>query len=97
MVLLHFIEETISECIYFMMRHILQMLHQSTSSSEYLLFSFSSGVFIYQLHRYSTDQLHQYSSTLSLPIIFDFFLMMTVGPKCVLGHYFTVGSEGFIV
>ena len=37
------IDNVISECTDFLIRHILQMVYQSTSSSEYLFFSFPSG------------------------------------------------------
>ena len=70
------IDNIISECIDFLISHILNMLYQVTSFSEYLFFSSASGFFTCQLHRYafSTYQLHHYSSTSTLPIILDFLL-----------------------
>ena len=69
------IDNIISECIDFLISHILNMLYQATSFSEHLFFSSPSGFFTCQLHRYSfsTYQLHYYSSTSTLPIVLDFF------------------------
>ena len=52
------------------------MVYQSTSSPEYLFFSFTSGFLTWQLHHYafSTYQLYHYSSTFSLSIILNFLL-----------------------
>ena len=62
------IDSIISECIDFLVRHILLMVYQATSSSEYLFFSSPSGFFTCKLHHYATStyQLHHYSSTSSL-------------------------------
>ena len=71
----HFmIDNIISECIFFLIRNILQMVHQSSSSSEYLFFSLPSGFFTCKLHYFATStyQPHHYSSTSSLSIILDF-------------------------
>ena len=70
----HFIIDNIlSEWINFLIRYILQMVYQSTSTSEYLFFSFPSGFFTCQLHHYATSihqpiithQLHYYLSYLT--------------------------------
>ena len=52
------------------------MVYHSTSSPEYLFFSFPSGFLTWQLHHYafSTYQLYHYSSTFSLSIILNFLL-----------------------
>ena len=68
------IDNTVSKCIHFLRRHILQIVYQSTFSSEYMFFYFSSDFFTYQLHHYltSTYHLNHYLSTSLLPIILDF-------------------------
>ena len=66
------IDNITSDSIDFLIRHILQMVYQSTSSSEYLFFSFPSGFllvsfFIMQLQLINiiiTHQLHHYQSYL---------------------------------
>ena len=80
------IDNIISECIYLLIRHIFQMVYQSTSSSEYLFFSFPSGFFTCQLLHYATSayQPHHYSSTSSLPIILGFLLFRALNLLTVL-------------
>ena len=94
-----FIDNTMSECTYFLYTfcmlfkgniniYLFHMVYQSTSSSKYFFFSFSSGFLIYHLHHYLST-----SSLLINLISFSF------EPEILwqLASYFRALPELFIV
>ena len=69
------------------------MVHQSTSFSDYLFLSFSSVFFTYLLHHFSTStcHLHYYSATLPLLALLVNFISSFLILKS--SHSFHVASE----